>query len=71
MLGEIIAFIAGAMAGVTLMCIVSVTPKGHQEDEEQMECLKEWNNKHGSASCEISVADFPWRAEETLQALVS
>lgn len=23
------------------------------------------------ASCEISVADFPWRAEETLQALVS
>ena len=26
---------------------------------------------NGSASCEISVADFPWRAEETLQALVS
>lgn len=24
-----------------------------------------------SASCEISVADFPWRAEETLQTLVS
>ena len=24
-----------------------------------------------SASCEISAADFPWRAEETLQALVS
>ena len=24
-----------------------------------------------SASCEISIADFPWRAEETLQALVS
>ena len=23
------------------------------------------------ASCEISVADFPWRAEETLQTLVS
>ena len=23
------------------------------------------------ASCEISVADFPWRAEEILQALVS
>ena len=23
------------------------------------------------ASCEISVADFPWRAEKTLQALVS
>lgn len=47
MLGEIIAFIAGAMAGVTLMCIVSVTTKDHQEDEEQMERLKEWNNKHG------------------------
>ena len=25
----------------------------------------------GGASCEISIADFPWRAEETLQALVS
>ena len=46
MLGEIIAFIAGAMAGVTLMCIVSVTPKGHQEDEEQMEYLKEYEEKH-------------------------
>lgn len=48
MLGEIIAFIAGTMAGVTLMCIVSVTPKGHQDDEEQMKYLKEWNNKHGN-----------------------
>ena len=48
MLGEIIAFISGTMAGVTLMCIVSVTPKCHQEDEEQMEYLKEWNNKHGN-----------------------
>ena len=52
MLGEIIAFIAGTiagtMAGVTLMCIVSVTPKDPQEDEEQMEYLKEWNNKHGN-----------------------
>ena len=28
-------------------------------------------NKLKGASCEISVADFPWRAEETLQALVS
>ena len=46
MLGEIIAFIAGTMAGVTLMCIVSVTTKDPQEDEEQMEYLKEWNNKH-------------------------
>lgn len=45
-MGYIIAFIAGTMAGVTLMCIVSVTPKGQQEDEEQMEYLKEWNNKH-------------------------
>ena len=48
MLGEIIAFISGTMAGVTLMCIVSVTPKCHQEDEEQMEYLKEWNNKQGN-----------------------
>ena len=48
MLGEIIAFIAGTMAGVMLMCIVSVTPKDPQEDEEQMEYLKEWNNKHGN-----------------------
>lgn len=46
MLGEIIAFIAGTMVGVTLMCIVSVTPKGHQEDEEQMEYLKEYEEKH-------------------------
>ena len=46
MLGEIIAFIAGTMAGVTLMCIVSVTTKGHQEDEEQMEYLKEYEEKH-------------------------
>ena len=28
-------------------------------------------NSYLSASCEISAADFPWRAEETLQALVS
>lgn len=48
MLGEIIAFIAGTMAGVTLMCIASVTPKDPQEDDEQMEYLKEWNNKHGN-----------------------
>lgn len=30
-----------------------------------------WYDTFHSASCEISVADFPWRAEETLQALVS
>ena len=48
MLGEIIAFIAGSVVGVMLMCIVSVTPKDPQEDEEQMEYLKEWNNKHGN-----------------------
>ena len=28
-------------------------------------------NQYKGASCEISVADFPWRTEETLQALVS
>ena len=48
MLGEIIAFIAGAMAGVTLMCIVSVTPKCHQEDDDQERYLKEWNDKQGN-----------------------
>ena len=30
-----------------------------------------WYNVEAGASCEISAADFPWRAEETLQALVS
>lgn len=35
MLREIIAFIAGTMAGVMLMCIVSVTPKGQQEDDDR------------------------------------
>lgn len=48
MLGEIIAFIAGTMSGITLMCIVSVTPKGHQEDDDQERYLKEWNNKQGN-----------------------
>ena len=48
MLGEIIAFIAGTMAGVTLMCIVSVTTKGHQEDDGQERYLKEWNDKQGN-----------------------
>ena len=47
-MGYIITFISGAIVGVILMCIVSVTPKGQQEDEEQMEYLKEWNNKHGN-----------------------
>ena len=31
----------------------------------------EWYIAGQGASCEISVADFPWRAEKTLQALVS
>ena len=48
MVSYIITFIAGSVVGAMLMCIVSVTPKGHQEDEEQMEYLKEWNNKHGN-----------------------
>lgn len=47
MLGEIIAFIAGTMAGVTLMCIVSVTPKCHQEDDDQERYLEEWKERHG------------------------
>lgn len=47
MLGEIIAFIAGTMAGVTLMCIVQCKPKAPQEDEEQEKYLKEWKERHG------------------------
>ena len=41
----IITFIAGTMAGVMLMCIVSVTPKAPQEDEEQEKYLKERKDK--------------------------
>ena len=33
MLGEIIAFIAGTMAGVTLMCIVSVNQKDQRQND--------------------------------------
>lgn len=44
----IIAFIAGTMAGVTLMCIVQCKPKDPQEDEEQEKYLKEWTDKHGN-----------------------
>ena len=47
MLGEIIAFISGTMAGVTLMCIVSVTPKAPQEDDDQERYLEEWKERHG------------------------
>ena len=46
MLGEIIAFIAGTMAGVTLTCIVSVNQKDQREDDNQMEYLKEYEEKH-------------------------
>ena len=44
----IITFIAGTMAGVMLTCIGSVTPKGHQEDDDQERYLKEWNDKQGN-----------------------
>ena len=35
---------------------------------EQMfvKCSCIWYNKNMGASCEISIADFPWRAEEIL-----
>ena len=46
MIGEIIAFIAGTMEGVTLMCIVSVNQKDQREDDNQMEYLKEYEEKH-------------------------
>lgn len=45
---------------------------GPDEDtRDYEERLDELYNKFEGASCEISVADFPWRAEEILQALVS
>lgn len=46
-MGYIIAFIAGSVVGAMLMCIVSVTPKSPQEDEEQEKYLKEWKERHG------------------------
>lgn len=46
MLGEIIAFTAGTIVGVTLMCIVSVNQKDQREDDNQMEYLKEYEEKH-------------------------
>ena len=46
-MGYIIAFIAGTMTGVTLMCIVQSKPKSPQEDEEQERYLKEWKKRHG------------------------
>lgn len=45
-MGEVIAFVVGAVVGIALMCIVSVNKKDPQEDEEQMQYLKEWNEKH-------------------------
>ena len=48
MLGEIIAFIAGAIVGIVLMCIVQVKQNDHQDDEEQMKYLKEWNDRQGN-----------------------
>lgn len=45
-MGYLIAFIVGALVGVTLMCIVHSKPKDSQENEEQMQYLKEWNDKH-------------------------
>ena len=45
-MGYVITFIAGAVVGIVLMCIVFVKQKDQQEDEEQMKYLKEWNSKH-------------------------
>ena len=45
MLGEIIAFIAGSVVGVMLMCIVSVNQKDQREDDNQMEYLKEYEEQ--------------------------
>ena len=46
MLGEIIAFIFGLVVGVMLMCIVSVTPKSQQEDDDQERYIEEWKERH-------------------------
>ena len=46
-MGYIIAFIAGTMTGVTLMCIVQSKPKSPQEDEEQERYLKKWKERRG------------------------
>ena len=45
-MGYIITFIAGTMAGVMLMCIVSITPKDQQEDDNQERYLGEWKERH-------------------------
>lgn len=45
-MGEVIAFIAGAISGVALTCIAQINRKNKKEDDEQMKYLKEWKEKH-------------------------
>lgn len=45
-MGEVIVFIAGAIAGAALTCIAQINRKNEKEDDEQMEYLKEWKEKH-------------------------
>lgn len=46
-MGYIITFISGAIVGVILMCVLQISSKNVQEDEEQKKYLKDWNDKHG------------------------
>ena len=46
-MGYIIAFISGAIVGVILMCVLQISSKNVQEDEEQEKYLKDLNDKHG------------------------
>ena len=45
-MGYIIAFISGAIVGVILMCVLQISSKNVQEDEEQEKYLKDLNDKH-------------------------
>lgn len=47
-MGEVIAFFAGAIAGVALTCIAQINRKNKKEDDEQMEYLKGWKKKHAN-----------------------
>lgn len=45
-MGYIITFISGAIVGVILMCVLQISSKNIQEDEEQEKYLKDLNDKH-------------------------
>ena len=45
-MGVVISFIFGAVVGVLMMCLVSITPKAPHEDDEQEKFTREWRDKH-------------------------